>query len=123
MTEERWCPTCNGGPSDHESDCPNSFSKQSVRALAQESLTLSLSSRDAQWLAAALGVCATLLSTTASDEVTAFNLDSLSRLFEDHYSGSEAQALTWRTRALLPLDTMLTFNDGPFAVPAPTQLQ
>jgi len=79
-------------------------------------ITLTLSPRDVQWVAAALGIATTLLSDTASDDVTEINIDSLFQLFEDEYSGAEAVALSWRTRALLPATSRLHFSDGPFAV-------
>lgn len=32
MTDTPWCPTCDGGPGDHEPECPNTFARQEARA-------------------------------------------------------------------------------------------
>lgn len=92
-------------------------------AASEQPITLTLSPRDAQWVAAALGIATTLLSDSASDDVTECNIDSLFQLFNDEYSSAEALALSWRTRALLPATSRLHFSDGPFAVPQPRTIQ
>ena len=86
-------------------------------------VTLTLSLRDAQWVAAVLSVTPTILSTAVSGEVVAHNLNSLVQLFNDHYSASEGNALVARARALLPSDTEISFIDGPFMVPASPMIQ
>lgn len=34
----RWCDTCNGGPSDHEPNCPNTFERQAERARMEDAI-------------------------------------------------------------------------------------
>ncbi len=87
-------------------------------------VTLALTARDAQWVAAVLSVCGSLLSERASDGEVADNLNALQDLLDDHYSGDEANTLMHRARALLPLDTPLHFvdRDAAFAPRTPTQV-
>lgn len=71
--------------------------------------TLTLSTRDVQWLAAIMEIGATLLSDTVTERELQFNLDAIETLFVAHYSGTEGNALAQRVRALLPPDTLLKF--------------
>ena len=83
---------------------------------------LSLSQRDAQWVTATLEVIATILGA-ASDDIIAYNINSLVQLFNEQYSAVEANALTLRAHTLLPSDTEISFIDGPFMVPASPMIQ
>lgn len=88
-------------------------------------VTLTMTARDAQWLAAAVGVCTTLLHPEASDRDIYTNINSLHLLLLEEYSGTEANNIALKLRALLPDDTMLRFvdRDGPFAPSASTLIQ
>lgn len=71
--------------------------------------TLTMTTRDAQWLAALTSVGATLLNPMTTDHDVEHNLDALSALFVRYYSGTEGDALMQRIRALLPVETPLQF--------------
>lgn len=73
---------------------------------------LVLSPRDAQFVAAALTVCASLLNPSAGDE-TWHNETMLERLFVIAYSSDEFNALLLQSRALVPFDARITFVDVP----------
>jgi hypothetical protein len=84
-----------------------------------DALTLELSARDAQWIAAALAVCSTLLGDYEDDFEN--NCNALLMLFERDYSAAEVNALNFRSRALLPFDSPICItDDGPFLASAST---
>lgn len=79
--------------------------------------TLILTARDAQWIAAALAVCSTLLGEYEHDFKHDFehNADALLTLYEREYSASEVNAINYRVRELIPLTSpMRIVSDGPF---------
>jgi hypothetical protein len=76
-----------------------------------ESLTLALSARDVQWVAAALAVCCTLLNGHEDD--FEHNCNALLTLLEREYSASEVNAMNFRIRELIPLDSPMCITDGP----------
>lgn len=88
-------------------------------------LHLTLSTHDAQWIAAVLGVCSSILNPRSSDALVDSNVDALEELFVTQYSPSEYNALTARVRMLLPADSRLRFADldAPLLAPQPNILQ
>lgn len=76
------------------------------------SASLMLSPRDAQFVAAALHTCASLLNPNALADLLN-NEDALERLFLTDYSAEEFNALLQRSRTLVPEGSFLGFVDGP----------
>lgn len=73
---------------------------------------LVLSPRDAQFVAAALTLCASLLNPDAENE-TFHNEAMLERLFLIAYSSAEFNALLLQSRAIVPFDARVQFVDVP----------
>lgn len=121
MNDTRWCDTCNGGPKDHEPDCPNTWHRQSERAAAYDPhVSLLLSPRDTQFVAAALCVAASLLNPDATEE--AHNIDMLEALFVRYYSSAEVNDLLRRSKAIVPPDSPVGFVDAPLPLSTTTLL-
>lgn len=76
------------------------------------STQLSLSTRDAQFLAASLCVAASLLNPDATDDAW-HNEAMLKALFSRHYSAAEFNDLLHRAKAVVPADSPLGFVDVP----------
>ena len=91
-------------------------------SLSEAPLTLVLSPRDVQWIAASLGVVGSLLNCSTSAEQVEDNLDALHTLLHLEYSDTEANALMHRSRALLPAGTRLEFVDQLFMLPPPSAI-
>lgn len=79
---------------------------------AEPTLSLALTERDAQWVAAALAVCSTFVSEYEDD--FANNANALLMLYARAYSASEVNGLNCRVRELVPLDSPILITDRPF---------
>ena len=92
--------------------------------VADDRVTVVLSPRDLQWVAAALAVTGGLLVDDDDYETDAENLQALRALLVRHYSCSEVNAVIARFRELLPIDAPMTFldHDAPFAPRTPALL-
>lgn len=92
---------------------------------ALDAVTVTLSPRDVQWVCAALGTVTTLLHPCATSDEIETNIASLCQLLIEEYSGTEANDIAHRFRAVLPLDTMLRFDnrDGAFSPSTSTLIQ
>lgn len=80
-----------------------------MSASTQMTVTLALSQRDAEWLAAITAVVGSMLNPACTDEQAESNVIALERLFYARYSGAEGNALMLRIREHLPADTPLVF--------------
>lgn len=77
--------------------------------------TLSVSTRDAQFLAALTALGSVVLNPASTADMLEHNLTAFAVLFCVHYSGDEANALKQRIVALLPEDGPLILQ--PVIVP------
>ena len=89
-----------------------------------EPVTLTLTLRDLQWIAATMAVASGMLVDDGDYKTDAYNLNALGRLLTQHYSATEANALLIRVRELIPIDAQISFSDpdAPFAPGTPNMV-